>query len=86
MLTNLRVDPDSVRERVFDLIASPNFVSPELATHETGPHAIVSTGSGPAPSGGTVGGIDVRALADEVARLRNEVYELRAALTRLERR
>jgi ATP-dependent Clp protease ATP-binding subunit ClpC len=86
VLSNLRVDPDSVRERVFDLIVSPGFVSPELATHDTGPHAIASTGSGPAPTGRTINGIDVRALADEVARLRNEVYELRAALTRLERR
>jgi ATP-dependent Clp protease ATP-binding subunit ClpC len=86
VLSNLRVDPDSIRERVFDLIASPTFVSPELATHDTGPHTIESTGSGPAPAARTVGGIDVRALADEVARLRNEVYELRAALTRLERR
>jgi len=86
VLSNLRVDADSVRERVFDLIASPGFVSPERATHDTGPHAIESTGSGPAPAGRTVDGIDVRALADEVARLRSEVYELRAALTRMERR
>jgi ATP-dependent Clp protease ATP-binding subunit ClpC len=86
VLRNLRVDPDSVRERVFDLIAAPGFVSPELATHDTGPHAIASTGSGPAPVSRTVDGIDVRVLADEVARLRSEVYELRAALSRLESR
>lgn len=85
VLRSLRVDPDAVRERVFDLIAAPGFVSPELASHHTGPHPIVSTGSGPAPASQMVDGIDVRALAAEVARLRTEVYELRAIINRLER-
>jgi ATP-dependent Clp protease ATP-binding subunit ClpC len=75
VLQHLRVDPDSVRERVLDLIGAPGFISPE-----TGPggglERIQSTGSGP--------GVDIRALADEVARLRTEVRDLRRALELLE--
>jgi ATP-dependent Clp protease ATP-binding subunit ClpC len=77
VLEHLRVDPNSVRERVLDLIGTPGFVSPE-ATHDPGEEPILSTGSGPA--------VDVRVLAEEVARLRAEVRELRRALERMEGR
>jgi ATP-dependent Clp protease ATP-binding subunit ClpC len=73
VLSYLRVDPDSVRERVLDLIGTPGFVSPELALH-TAPTPIVTDLSDP------------RALAEEVARLRTELARLRAAVERLERR
>jgi ATP-dependent Clp protease ATP-binding subunit ClpC len=75
VLKHLRVDPDSVRERVLDLISTPGFVSPEAAPG-SGNVPIQSTGSGPV--------VDVKMLADEVARLRAEVRDLRRALERLE--
>jgi ATP-dependent Clp protease ATP-binding subunit ClpC len=75
VLQHLRVDPDSVRERVLDLISTPGFVSPE-ASPGSGVSSIQSTGSGPV--------VDVKVLAEEVARLRAEVRELRQALERLE--
>jgi ATP-dependent Clp protease ATP-binding subunit ClpC len=75
VLQHLRVDPDAARERVMDLIAAPGFVSPEAAPG-SGNAPIQSTGSGPV--------LDVKLLADEVARLRVEVRELRRALERLE--
>lgn len=84
VLRHLRVDPDSVRERVLDLLATPGFVSPEMLPQGT--HHIVSTGSGPAPATGMVDGVDVRRLADEVVRLRAEVLELRAIVERLEQK
>jgi ATP-dependent Clp protease ATP-binding subunit ClpC len=73
VLTHLRVDPDSVRERVMDLIGTPGFVSPEMASHVPQPAATVPED------------VDVRALVDEVGRLRTEVARLRAAVDRLER-
>jgi ATP-dependent Clp protease ATP-binding subunit ClpC len=75
VLQHLRVDPDSARERVMDLISTPGFVSPEAAPG-SGPSTIQSTGSGPV--------LDVKLLAEEVARLRTEVRELRRRLERLE--
>jgi ATP-dependent Clp protease ATP-binding subunit ClpC len=75
VLQHLRVDPDSVRERVLDLIGDPSFVSPEVSPG-SGSWSVQSTGSGPV--------LDVKMLADEVARLRAEVRELRRALERLE--
>jgi ATP-dependent Clp protease ATP-binding subunit ClpC len=75
VLQHLRVDPDSVRERVLDLISTPGYVSPE-ASPGSGLSSIQSTGSGPV--------VDVKLLADEVARLRVEVRELRQAIERLE--
>ena len=85
VLTRLRVDPDSVRERVLDLIGTPGFVSPEAAVRPDRPGPIQSTGSGPAAIRQNLDGIDIRALADEVTRLRTELYELRAVVQRLER-
>lgn len=84
VLRHLRVDPDSVRERIFDLLATPGFVSPETLPHGT--HHIVSTGSGPVPATTLVDGVDVRKLADEVARLRAEIIDLRAIVERLEQK
>jgi ATP-dependent Clp protease ATP-binding subunit ClpC len=75
VLQHLRVDPDTVRERVLDLIATPGFVSPEVAAG-SGLLPVQSTGSGPVA--------DLKMLADEVARLRAEVGELRRSLERLE--
>lgn len=85
VLTRLRVDPDSVRERVLDLIGAPGFISPEAAVRPDRPGPIQSTGSGPAAIRQNLDGIDIRALADEVTRLRTELYELRATVQRLER-
>jgi ATP-dependent Clp protease ATP-binding subunit ClpC len=72
VLSHLRVDPDSVRERVLDLIGTPGFVSPELAQHTP----ITPEAATP---------IDVRALADEVAQLRSEVERLRHVVEELGR-
>ncbi|HEX7096967.1 MAG TPA: Clp protease N-terminal domain-containing protein, partial [Acidimicrobiales bacterium] len=85
VLRRLRVDPDTVRERVLDLLATPGFVSPELRPRAGLDH-VVSTGSGPVPSRGVVDGVDIRKLAEEVSRLRAEVQELRSTLERLEQR
>ena len=75
VLQHLRVDPDSVRERVLDLIGTPGFVSPE-AFVGSGLATIQSTGSGPV--------VDVQMLSNEVARLRDEVRALKSRLERLE--
>jgi ATP-dependent Clp protease ATP-binding subunit ClpC len=85
VLHHLRVDPNSVRERVLDLIGAPGFVSPELPQHATSSSGIVSTGSGPVAARSRGDGIDIRALADEVTMLRAEIAALRATVHRLER-
>jgi ATP-dependent Clp protease ATP-binding subunit ClpC len=77
VLAALRVDPNSVRERVLDLIGTPGFTSPELASY--------APSRTPAP-GTADTTIDVSALAVEVARLRNEVAQLRAEVQRLAER
>jgi hypothetical protein len=74
VLTALRVDPNSVRERVLDLIGTPGFTSPELASYAP---------SRTATPGTTDTTIDVSALAVEIARLRNEVAQLRSDVQRL---
>jgi hypothetical protein len=70
---------------VLDLIGSPDFVSPELSSQGAPGGAIVSTGSGPVTARGGASA-EVRALADEVTRLRAEVAELRTTVQHLERR
>jgi ATP-dependent Clp protease ATP-binding subunit ClpC len=75
VLQHLRVDPDSVRERVLDLIGTPGFVSPE-AFVGSGMAPIQSTGSGPV--------VDIQMLSNEVSRLRDEVRELHRRVERLE--
>jgi ATP-dependent Clp protease ATP-binding subunit ClpC len=85
VLHHLRVDPNSVRERVLDLIGAPGFVSPERPQHAASASGIVSTGSGPVTARNRGDGIDIRALADEVTMLRAEIAELRATVHRLER-
>lgn len=72
VLTCLRVDPDSVRERILDLIGTPGFRSPESP-------------SDPPSMAPTEPPVDLATLARQVEELRSEIDRLRVTVERLER-
>jgi ATP-dependent Clp protease ATP-binding subunit ClpA len=72
VLTCLRVDPDSVRERIMDLIGTPGFRSPENPIDVPVPVPPEE----PPP--------DITTLAREVDELRAEVTRLRAIVDRFD--
>jgi ATP-dependent Clp protease ATP-binding subunit ClpA len=89
LLLSLRRDPGTIRERLFDLVATPGFVSPEQPLPPSAAAEAAAALDAPpavAPSlGGGFGEADrelLLALVAEVRRLQGEVAALRAELGR----
>jgi hypothetical protein len=88
LLLSLRRDPGTIRERLFDLVATPGFVSPEQPLPPSAAAEAAALAAVPAetpPLGGGFGDADrelLLALVAEVRRLRGEVAALRADLGR----
>ena len=90
LLLSLRRDPGTIRERLFDLVATPGFVSPEQplppsAAAEVAAALDAVPAAAPSPGNGGFGDADrelLLALVAQVRRLRGEVAALRAELGR----
>jgi hypothetical protein len=96
LLLSLRRDPGTIRERLFDLVATPGFVSPEQPLPTTVPPPEPGTAADSAEasrSGGALADADrsllvtllaeVRRLGAEVSGLRSEVSGLRSEVSGL---